>query len=230
MADKARATGRVPMGPPARCTASPSPAAAPNRSPLRCGRRISVMKNRMREIRTSGSVRGGDGDIPTYSAAYVHDTGLRTRALVAVVPVGLNVALVVADDLECHPRGAAGFIAVHHHRLIRRAATRHPHVDEVVRSRDGVRLLIRQSKSLGSRESHSRRTRPLHRSVEHLRLQPLLDEVDDRVLLRAAPVLASAAACAGGSSPREVQLPAVHGTSAAQLSSSQRCASSTVVR
>ena len=26
------------------------------------------MKNRMREICTSGSVRGGDGDIPTYSA------------------------------------------------------------------------------------------------------------------------------------------------------------------
>ena len=26
------------------------------------------MKNRMREIRTSGSVRGGAGDIPAYSA------------------------------------------------------------------------------------------------------------------------------------------------------------------
>ena len=26
------------------------------------------MKNRMRETCTSGSVRGGDGDIPTYSA------------------------------------------------------------------------------------------------------------------------------------------------------------------
>ena len=28
------------------------------------------MKNRMREIRTSGSVRGGDGNIPTYSADF----------------------------------------------------------------------------------------------------------------------------------------------------------------
>ena len=26
------------------------------------------MKNRMRELRTFGSVRGGDGNIPTYSA------------------------------------------------------------------------------------------------------------------------------------------------------------------
>ena len=28
----------------------------------------SCVKNRMREFRTSGPVRGGDGDIPTYSA------------------------------------------------------------------------------------------------------------------------------------------------------------------
>ena len=31
------------------------------------------MKNRMREICTSGSVRGGDGNVPTYSAAFVTD-------------------------------------------------------------------------------------------------------------------------------------------------------------
>jgi hypothetical protein len=31
------------------------------------------VKNRMREICTSGSVRGGDGNIPTYSAAFVTD-------------------------------------------------------------------------------------------------------------------------------------------------------------
>src|SRR5271157_4736199 len=36
--------------------------------PLRQRERNSPVKNRMREIRTSGSVRGGDGDIPTYSA------------------------------------------------------------------------------------------------------------------------------------------------------------------
>ena len=54
--------------------------------------------------------------------------GLRARTRVAVVPVGLHVALVVADDPEGHPRGAAGFIAIDHHRLIRRTAARHPHV------------------------------------------------------------------------------------------------------
>jgi hypothetical protein len=30
------------------------------------------VKNRMREICTSGTVRGGDGDIPTYSASVSH--------------------------------------------------------------------------------------------------------------------------------------------------------------
>ena len=35
---------------------------------LRRREQISLVKNRMREICTSGSVRGGDGDIPTYSA------------------------------------------------------------------------------------------------------------------------------------------------------------------
>src|SRR4051794_24233400 len=32
--------------------------------------RSSLLKNRMREICTSGSVRGGDGNIPAYSANY----------------------------------------------------------------------------------------------------------------------------------------------------------------
>src|SRR5208283_4513851 len=36
---------------------------------LRCRERISLVRNRMREIRTSGSVRGGGGNVPTYSAA-----------------------------------------------------------------------------------------------------------------------------------------------------------------
>src|SRR5208283_2422906 len=35
---------------------------------LRRRERISLVKNRMREICTSGSVRGGGGDVPTYSA------------------------------------------------------------------------------------------------------------------------------------------------------------------
>ena len=35
---------------------------------LRRRERISLVKNRMLEIGASGSVRGGDGNIPTYSA------------------------------------------------------------------------------------------------------------------------------------------------------------------
>src|SRR5271166_5736782 len=35
---------------------------------LRCRERISLVKNRMREICTSGSVRDGDGNVPIYSA------------------------------------------------------------------------------------------------------------------------------------------------------------------
>ena len=38
------------------------------RRPVRQRERNSPVKNRMREICTSGSVRGGDGNIPTYSA------------------------------------------------------------------------------------------------------------------------------------------------------------------
>ena len=41
------------------------------------------MKNRMREIRTSGSVRGEDGNILTYSAPYFVDGGIRIERLEA---------------------------------------------------------------------------------------------------------------------------------------------------
>src|SRR5271157_896387 len=50
-------------------TAGPAPTASSQDPPrLRRPERISLVKNRMRETCTSGSVRGGDGDIPTYSA------------------------------------------------------------------------------------------------------------------------------------------------------------------
>src|SRR6516162_3483954 len=56
------------MGPLQR-TAGPAPT-APSQDPpwLRHRERISLVKNRMREICTSGSVRGEDGNILTYSA------------------------------------------------------------------------------------------------------------------------------------------------------------------
>src|SRR5262249_19939515 len=46
-------------------TSSPS---RPDRPSIRHCERSSPVKNRMLEIGTSGSVRGGDGNIPTYSA------------------------------------------------------------------------------------------------------------------------------------------------------------------
>src|SRR6476660_2295063 len=56
------------MGPPQRI-AGPAPTAFSQDPPWVCLReQNSLVKNRMRGIRTSGSVRGGDGDIPTYSA------------------------------------------------------------------------------------------------------------------------------------------------------------------
>src|SRR5208283_2139870 len=47
--------------------------ASHGRRPLRQRERNSPVKNRMRETCTSGSVRGGDGDIPTYSAPFTFD-------------------------------------------------------------------------------------------------------------------------------------------------------------
>src|SRR6476646_1640604 len=56
------------MGPPQRI-AGTAPTAFSQDPPWVCLReQNSLVKNRMRGIRTSGSVRGGDGNIPTYSA------------------------------------------------------------------------------------------------------------------------------------------------------------------
>src|SRR5271166_720760 len=50
-------------------TAGPAPTGSSQDPPrIRRSERNSPVKNRMRETCTSGSVRGGDGDIPTYSA------------------------------------------------------------------------------------------------------------------------------------------------------------------
>src|SRR5262249_43394819 len=42
---------------------------------VRCCERSSPVKNRKREIRTSGSVRGEDGNILTYSAMLANSSG-----------------------------------------------------------------------------------------------------------------------------------------------------------
>src|SRR5215472_14637454 len=66
------------MGPLQR-NASPAPTAFSQDPPrLRRRERSSLVKNRMREIRTSGTVRGGAGNDPTYSAvAIAYRSGLR---------------------------------------------------------------------------------------------------------------------------------------------------------
>src|SRR5580704_6939358 len=63
-----RSSRRGHVDPPQR-TAGPAPTAFSQDPPwLRRRERISLVKNRMRESCTSGSVRGGDGNVPTYSA------------------------------------------------------------------------------------------------------------------------------------------------------------------
>ena len=50
---------------------TPPAASSQDHPRIRRRERISLVKNRMREIRTSGSVRDGDGNVPIYSAAGV---------------------------------------------------------------------------------------------------------------------------------------------------------------
>jgi hypothetical protein len=51
------------------------------------------VKNRMRVIRTSGSVRGGDGNIPAYSAARQPDIARPGQSPESGIAVDLNDAL-----------------------------------------------------------------------------------------------------------------------------------------
>ncbi len=63
-----RATRKFPLGPSARTTEPPPPAASSDHPPIHRPERSSPVKSRVREICTSGSVRGGGGNVPTYSA------------------------------------------------------------------------------------------------------------------------------------------------------------------
>jgi hypothetical protein len=51
------------------------------------------VKNRMRAIRSSGSVRGGAGNIPAYSAESGRDRPLRARRIVQLVVAAVGVGL-----------------------------------------------------------------------------------------------------------------------------------------
>ncbi len=68
VAVSARSAKRGQMDPPQRDPATTPPATRPDRSSIRHRELTSTVKNRMREIRTSGSVRSGGGNVPTYSA------------------------------------------------------------------------------------------------------------------------------------------------------------------
>src|SRR5215469_184861 len=66
----ASSSRRGPMGPPQRTSGPAHAAASQDPARLRRRERTSLVRNRMREIRTSGTVRGGAGNDPTYSAPY----------------------------------------------------------------------------------------------------------------------------------------------------------------
>lgn len=72
------------------------------------------MKNRMREIRTSGSVRDGDGDIPVYSAIGQPQAALslRRQSLIGRIPIDLDRALEVLQQLPCMDRAASWRIGI----------------------------------------------------------------------------------------------------------------------
>src|SRR3954453_8237870 len=80
----ARSSKRGPMGPLQRAPQTTPAALSQDCSRLRRHGRTSLVKNRMREIRTSGSVRGGDGNVPTYSAILHQISGLYTCPLTLV--------------------------------------------------------------------------------------------------------------------------------------------------
>src|SRR5260370_31643966 len=83
------------MGPLQRTLGTASTAFSQNLPWLRRRERISLVKNRMREICTSGSVRGGGGNIPTYSAFLAPERRQVTEEGASVAQAG-----VVTEELE----------------------------------------------------------------------------------------------------------------------------------
>ena len=89
-------------------------------------------KNRMREIRSSGSVRGGDGNIPAYSAGREPDVGAE------LLEAGIAVDLHHAFEL-CQMGGgtlglAIGTVEIDRGRLVRSRDDRHAHRPKADRS------------------------------------------------------------------------------------------------
>src|SRR5208337_2741975 len=80
--------------------------ASHGRRHLRHRERNSLVKNRMRETCTSGSVRGGDGNIPTYSALDAPQWGDEALERVLVGEPGMRV----------EERQLAGVVRIGEHR------------------------------------------------------------------------------------------------------------------
>src|SRR6185312_1802269 len=78
-----------------------------DRSPIHRPERSSPVKNRMRETRTSGSVRGGDSNVLTYSAECQRHRPIRPVAGQALEP-GIAVHLQHAREPGEMPRRAIG--------------------------------------------------------------------------------------------------------------------------
>src|SRR3954471_21805246 len=71
-----------------------TPAASTQDHPsLRCRERTSLLKNRIREICTSGSVRGGDGNISAYSAGCLGDRAGRTTGGIELPKARVGIGL-----------------------------------------------------------------------------------------------------------------------------------------
>ena len=67
------------MDTPQRNPETPSSASSQDRQRIRHRERISLVKNRMREFRTSRSARDGDGNVPIYSAMTPYRKLLNTK-------------------------------------------------------------------------------------------------------------------------------------------------------
>ena len=121
------------------------------------------VKNRMRVIRSSGSVRGGAGDIPAYSARCLSDrAGLAVREIelvVAVVGVGLQDARVA---MQMRLRMLAAPVArVVEHRGRRPGAAERPIVADVDPEPTGVGLAFGQHRNGGASRPRGFHPRPL---------------------------------------------------------------------
>jgi hypothetical protein len=76
----------------ARATEASSSSFAKDRPSVHRRERSSSVKNRMREIRTSGSVRGEDGNILTYSASGFYDPAAFVEMMESSIAIGLQDA------------------------------------------------------------------------------------------------------------------------------------------